>query len=50
VRLASTTNATPAETFKLASGSHRYKYYLVWITQLPSGASNASINEIKLYS
>jgi hypothetical protein len=50
VRLASTTNATPAETFKLASSSRRYKYYLVWITQLPSGASNASINEIKLYS
>jgi hypothetical protein len=50
VALASTANAARTTTFKLASGSHRYKYFLVWITQLPSGGDDALVNEIKLYS
>jgi serine/threonine-protein kinase len=48
VSLASVRYAGSTVTVRLSSG-HRYKYYLVWITKLPSGGQNASINEIKLY-
>jgi serine/threonine protein kinase len=33
----------------LDTGSEPYRYYLVWITQLPPGKSSAEISEISLY-
>ena len=36
------------KSFKLDTGDTEYRYYLVWITQLAEGASNAEISEIRL--
>ncbi|HEX3803825.1 MAG TPA: protein kinase [Solirubrobacteraceae bacterium] len=36
------------QPFTLA-GKHSYRYYLVWITALPPGGQQVSINEIRLY-
>lgn len=48
-KLAATSDAATTQRFSLASGGHAYRYYLVWITQLPPGGQTVSINEIKLY-
>ena len=33
----------------LTTGGTRYRYYLVWITDLPPGRQSVSLNEITLY-
>jgi tRNA A-37 threonylcarbamoyl transferase component Bud32 len=38
------------ERFRLATGGRRYRYYLVWITQLPPGQERVEISEIKLFA
>jgi serine/threonine protein kinase len=37
------------QTITLSGGSTRYKYYLVWITKLPSNSESVSLNEVSLY-
>ena len=36
------------KSFKLDTGGTEFRYYLVWITKLAEGASNAEISEIRL--
>jgi hypothetical protein len=36
------------QAFKLATGTHRYRYYLVWITALPPGQNHVAITQITL--
>ena len=36
------------ESFKLDTDGTAYRYYLVWITELAEGASDAEISEIRL--
>jgi eukaryotic-like serine/threonine-protein kinase len=36
------------QRFKLAASGERYRYYLVWITELPEGAQRVEIAEIAL--
>ena len=36
------------KSFKLDTAGTEYRYYLVWITKLADGASNAEISEIRL--
>jgi eukaryotic-like serine/threonine-protein kinase len=35
--------------FRLNTGGHDYRYYLVWITELPQGHESAAVNEVELY-
>jgi eukaryotic-like serine/threonine-protein kinase len=35
---------------RLSTDGKRYRYYLVWITKLPPGASQVEISEIKLFA
>jgi serine/threonine-protein kinase len=37
------------QRFKLASSGRRYRYYVVWITQLPEDAQRVEIGEIALF-
>jgi eukaryotic-like serine/threonine-protein kinase len=37
------------QRFKLETGDTRYRYYLVWITQLAPGAERAEVSEIRLF-
>jgi serine/threonine-protein kinase len=37
------------QRFPLETGGERYRYYLVWITALPPGASKVEINELALF-
>jgi serine/threonine-protein kinase len=41
---------TSPEPFKLSAGGQTYRYYLLWITSLPSATDMVSVDEIKLYS
>jgi serine/threonine-protein kinase len=44
-------NISEAEQrLRLATDGHSYRYYLVWITKLPPGASQVEIAEIKLFA
>jgi len=36
------------QRFRLDPGGERYRYYLVWITELPPGAERAEIGELAL--
>jgi serine/threonine-protein kinase len=36
------------QRFKLSTDGHSYRYYLVWITQLPPGQDQAAISEVAL--
>jgi tRNA A-37 threonylcarbamoyl transferase component Bud32 len=47
-RLAGGTVKAKEQRFKLRTDGHSYRYYLVWITGLPSGETNAQISEIAL--
>jgi eukaryotic-like serine/threonine-protein kinase len=38
------------ERLRLDTNGRRYRYYLVWITQLPPGAERVEISEIKLFA
>jgi serine/threonine-protein kinase len=38
------------QRFRLATNGRRYRFYLVWITQLPPGEERVSISEIKLFA
>jgi hypothetical protein len=49
VKLGSASKVTKSYSFNLDASSSGYRYYLVWITQLPAGGQSASVNEIKLY-
>jgi eukaryotic-like serine/threonine-protein kinase len=49
VRLGSAKSVTRNQTFDLSASSGGYRYYLVWITELPPGRDLADVNEIKLY-
>ena len=40
---------TRREGFRLSTGGKSYRYYLVWITKLPSNSNHAAVNEIQLY-
>ncbi len=37
------------QPFALTTNNHSYHYYLVWITALPPGGQQVSVNEIHLY-
>ena len=37
------------QPFQLNTGGNSYRYYLFWITSLPSNGNYISVNEIKLY-
>jgi serine/threonine-protein kinase len=39
-----------AELIALHTGRTKYRYFLVWITKLPSNSQYVAVNEIKLYS
>jgi serine/threonine-protein kinase len=49
-RLAGGTVADKDERFKLATDGKAYRYYLVWITQLPPGADRVEISEVRLFA
>jgi hypothetical protein len=36
------------QSFKLATGDHRYRYYLVWITALPPDHNQVGITQLTL--
>jgi eukaryotic-like serine/threonine-protein kinase len=36
------------QSFPLDTGDHRYRYYLVWITELPPGSDNVAITQLTL--
>jgi len=38
----------PKQSFKLATGDRRYRYYLVWITALPPDANQVAITQLTL--
>ena len=46
-QLAQSASVTRRSNIHLSGG--RYRYYLVWITQLPPGQKSASLNEVTLY-
>lgn len=50
VRVGGATVSSSPQTFALRTGGRGYRYYLLWITSLPSATDNVSVNEIKLYS
>ena len=50
VKLGAAASVAKHQTFKLDQPTHRYAYYLVWITALPSNSNSVSLNEILLYS
>ena len=36
------------QRFRLDTGPRRYRYYLVWISELPDGTGKAEIQELSL--
>jgi eukaryotic-like serine/threonine-protein kinase len=48
-KLATIARAKPSQRVDLDTAGNRFKYYLVWITKLPPGASKAAISEIRLF-
>jgi serine/threonine-protein kinase len=48
-KLAGGTVRTDHQRFKLDSGGKRYRYYLVWITELPPNQPRVDIGEIALF-
>jgi eukaryotic-like serine/threonine-protein kinase len=50
VKLAQVPSMANPQKIPLSTGSKGYRYYLVWITTLPSGKDYAAINEIALYA
>jgi len=49
VKLASVAYVHNPEKIPLDTGNTRYRYFLVWITKLPSGQDSVSLNEVALY-
>jgi serine/threonine-protein kinase len=49
VKVGSASSVRKAETIKLATGTTKYRYYLVWITSL-GDHSHVDVNEIALYT
>jgi serine/threonine protein kinase len=49
VQVGRANDVSQRQPFPLQTDGKRYRYYLVWITSLPSNSDYASINEIKLY-
>jgi eukaryotic-like serine/threonine-protein kinase len=49
VKLAAVPSVQGTQRFALQTHSQRYRYYLVWITKLPSGQDHAAISEIALF-
>ncbi|MBV9194761.1 MAG: protein kinase [Solirubrobacterales bacterium] len=49
IQLATVANVGGKQTIPVNTGATRYRYYLVWITQLPPNQQSVSINEIALY-
>jgi len=37
------------QRFRLATAGQRFRYYLVWITELPPGARSVEISELSLF-
>lgn len=50
VKLASVASVTAKQPFILSRPHTRYRYYLVWITQLPAHSQSVALNEVLLYS
>ena len=48
-KLAGGTVDSSDQRFKLDTGGTAYRYYLVWITQLPPDSERAEISEIRLF-
>jgi tRNA A-37 threonylcarbamoyl transferase component Bud32 len=48
-RLSNPTQITASRSISLSPGGHDYRYYLLWITKLPSDSNFASVNEILLF-
>jgi len=40
---------TRKQRFRLATAGQQFRYYLVWITELPPGAGNVEISELSLF-
>ena len=49
VPLTHSVEVAATRNFSLNTGGHDYRYYLVWITELPRGHESAAVNEVKLY-
>jgi hypothetical protein len=48
-RVGSLNGVGPRQTIPLRTGGRRYRYYLLWVTSLPTHSQHISINEINLY-
>jgi serine/threonine protein kinase len=49
VKLGSASAVESSQNIRLSSDGTGYRFYLVWITQLPPSADSATINLVKLY-
>ncbi len=49
VKLAQVASVHSRQLIPLVNGGARYRYYLVWITNLPPGGQSVSLNEVALY-
>ena len=49
VHAGSVASASSRTDVTLSTGATRYRYYLVWITSLPTGSNLVSLNEVLLY-
>jgi serine/threonine-protein kinase len=49
VKVGTASGVKAKQTIALTSSTTRYRYYLVWITQLPSTSNAVSLNEVSLY-
>jgi serine/threonine-protein kinase len=48
IKVATIDSAKRSQQIKLDTAGERFRYYLVWITQLPSGETKASIGDLAL--
>src|SRR3954454_9607919 len=47
-KLGTITGAQPKTSVKLATGAQKYRFYLVWITELPPDSPNVKISDLAL--
>jgi serine/threonine-protein kinase len=49
VKLGQANDVATKQDIAINTGSQAYRYYLVWITKLPTGQQSVSLNEVALY-
>jgi serine/threonine-protein kinase len=49
IKLGSNSAVESTQSIALSAGGTGYRFFLVWITQLPPDAQSATINQVKLY-